>query len=146
MKYTLELVTNRPELWESSDPVRPDLSSKFKSATGREVFGLKDTSGTWQAFMCFARTSDVPVDVEELDRFTSAKGDVAVPYTVWSFEKGAGRTIINEVLSKFRKNPGGVSRVVTLSPPTSMARKFHLRNNAFELRVNNETVNFEYKI
>ena len=38
------------------------------------------------------------------------------------------------------------SDAVALSPLTDMARKFHLRNGAAELQVNETTQNFEYKI
>ena len=38
------------------------------------------------------------------------------------------------------------NRLVTLSPLTDMARKFHLRNGAVELQVNETTQNFEYKV
>ena len=44
------------------------------------------------------------------------------------------------------RNDDSILRVITLSPPTDMAKKFHLRNNAIELRVNQDTVNFEYVI
>ena len=36
--------------------------------------------------------------------------------------------------------------LVTLSPLTDMARKFHLRTGAVEIQVNEDTQNFEYKI
>jgi hypothetical protein len=74
---------------------------------------------------------------------TSVYGTIAVPYTVWSYQKGAGREIINQVLS-LMENHETVTRVVTLSPLTDMARKFHLRNNAIQLQVNETTANFEY--
>jgi len=143
---SLELVTWKTELWESGDPVRPDLGVDFKTAAGREVLGLKDENGEWKAFMCYARTKEIPHNVEELADFTCPEGTFLIPYTVWSHKKGAGREIINEVL-KMAKRPGSkIKRIVTLSPPTAMAKKFHLRNDAIELRVNAETVNFEYII
>ena len=146
MNYTLKDVTNNPDLWKDSDPVRPDLDETFKSSPGRSVLGLSDDDGEWKAFLCYARTFLVPKDVAELEKFTSEDGNVVIPYTVWSHEKGAGRVIINEVLSMIRTKSMPVDRVVTLSPKTDMARKFHLRNNATQLRVNQETVNFEYEI
>jgi len=144
-KYMLENVTLRPSLWESKDPVRPELSVKFKTAVGRGVFGLKGTDGEYKAFMCYSRTSDVPRYVKELDELTSVDGQIIIPYTVWSYEKGAGREIINRVVDLV-KNSEMARRVVTLSPQTEMARRFHLRNDAVELRVNETTVNFEYEV
>jgi hypothetical protein len=34
---------------------------------------------------------------------------------------------------------------VTLSPKTEMARRFHLKNGASELRENSNTINYIYK-
>ena len=146
MKYTLEYVTTKPHLWEASDPVRPELDVEFKTSPGRGVFGLLGEDGEWKAFLCYARTFLIPRNVKELDEFTTEDGNIIIPYTVWSHEKGAGRTIINEVLSVVSKTRLDIDRVVTLSPPTTMARKFHLRNDATEFRVNDETVNFEYEV
>ena len=44
------------------------------------------------------------------------------------------------------KKSNHLNRLVTLSPLTEMARKFHLRNGAVELLVNETTQNFEYKV
>ena len=143
----LEYVTDRPELWSSSDPVRPELSVEFKTAPGRAVLGLLGEDGEWKAFLCYARVFLIPRDVEELEEFTREDGNIVIPYTVWSNEKGAGRAIINEVLSLVRRDASmNIDRVVTLSPKTEMARKFHLRNNAAQFRMNRTTVNFEYEI
>ena len=141
-------VTDRTELWAESDPVRPELDVSFKTAPGRGVFGLKGNKREWGAFMCYARTSAVPCDVSELTTMADVNGSVIVPYTVWSHEKGAGRTIVNEVIEYVRSGQAGpeVRRVVTLSPQTEMARKFHIRNDATEFRLNDATVNFEYKV
>ena len=39
----------------------------------------------------------------------------------------------------------GIDTYVTLSPKTEMARRFHLKNGARELRENSTTVNYIYK-
>tara|TARA_B100000131_G_scaffold303862_1_gene328316 strand:+ start:1651 stop:2133 length:483 start_codon:yes stop_codon:yes gene_type:complete len=145
-KYSLKNVTQDPLLWLKSDPVRPELGVEFKTSPGRGVFGLRGEDGGWKAFLCYARTSKVPSNVKELEDFTDVKGEIIIPYTVWSHEKGAGRQIIKQVLWLVENAEMGIKRVVTLSPPTEMARKFHLRNSAFELRVNPQTVNFEYAV
>ena len=44
------------------------------------------------------------------------------------------------------KKSNHLNRLVTLSPLTDMARKFHLRNGAKELQVNKTSQNFEYTI
>ena len=143
MSYVLENITDSPDLWFNKDPVRPELNIEFRIEGGREVFGLKNKSGEFKAFLCMARTTDVPVDTKELDSLTSIGGRIAVPYSVWSYEKGAGREIINQVLILMQR-ARTVSRVITLSPITDMARKFHIRNGAIEIQRNKYTVNFEY--
>ena len=146
--YELCDVTQSPHLWDGLDPVRPELDVAFKSSQGRSVFGLKTVGNfqKWVAFICCARVSGIPRSVGELVDMAAPKGSVIVPYTVWSHEKGAGRMIVNKMIEYVGLNQDdlGVYRVVTLSPLTDMARKFHLRNSAKELQVNAETVNFEY--
>ena len=39
-----------------------------------------------------------------------------------------------------------IDRLITLSPLTDMARKFHLKNGAKEVQVNLTTQNFEYDV
>ena len=71
-------------------------------------------------------------------------GKIAIAYTVWSRKRGAGKEIINKLAEWVKKNKS--ERLVTLSPLTEMARKFHLRNGAIEVKVNETTQNFEYKV
>ena len=44
------------------------------------------------------------------------------------------------------KKTNHLNRLITLSPLTEMARKFHLNNGAEEVSVNDDTQNFEYKL
>ena len=60
-------------------------------------------------------------------------------------KKGGGKLIVKEVFKMIKKS-SHLNRLVTLSPLTEMARKFHLKNGAIELSVNRETQNFEYKV
>ncbi len=145
MMYTLENVTENIEAWFNKDPVRPELNVEFKTKDGREVYALKDEDGSFKAFLCLAYVTDVPTNTEELDLLTSIDGHIAVPYTVWSYQRGAGKEIINRVLD-MAKNDLSTKRVITLSPLTKMARDFHIRNKAVEIRTNKSTVNFEYTL
>ena len=106
--------------------------------------------------MCFAYTNKIPKDVNELDKLShdaylqSAQrdqniGKIAIAYTVWSKKKGGGKLIVKEVFKKIKKS-NHLNRLVTLSPLTEMASKFHTRNGAKLLQVNETTQNFEYKI
>ena len=93
--------------------------------------------------VCVAFTDKIIT--EESEVYKDCKDpSVAMFYTVWSYPRGAGRTIILEVRDYIQKNMPHIKRFVTLSPKTEMARKFHLRNGATELQVNETTVNFEY--
>ena len=141
----LENVTQNPDLWKAGDPVRPELNVRFKTAPGRTVYGLKTSSGEYVAFCCVARTTAVPKDIMELSDFTSLTGDILVPYTVWSLRRGAGRTIIKQLLDNVTERHLA-HRVVTLSPLTDMARKFHLKNGAREISRSVVTANFEYPV
>ena len=138
----------------ADDPVRPELDNKFRTTYGRKIYGLKDDTGEIVAYMCFAFTNKIPKTVEELDLFSidafgqgvhraGIGGNIAIAYTVWSKKKGGGKRIVKEVFKLIKKSHH-LNRLVTLSPLTDMARKFHLRNGAKELQVNKETQNFEY--
>ena len=100
--------------------------------------------------------SEIPKNIEELDKFShdaflqSAQrdqnvGQIAIAYTVWSKKKGGGKLIVKEVFKKI-KNSNHLNRLVTLSPLTEMAYKFHTRNKAKLIRVNETTQNFEYEV
>ena len=72
-------------------------------------------------------------------------GQIAIAYTVWSKKKGGGKLIVKEDFKKIKKS-NHLNRLVTLSPLTEMAKKFHTRNGAKLLQINKTTQNFEYKI
>ena len=62
-----------------------------------------------------------------------------------STAKGGGKLIVKEVFKKIKKS-NHLNRLVTLSPLTEMATKFHTNNGAKLLQVNQDTQNFEYKV
>ena len=137
------------------DPIRPELDNVFRRSYGRKIFGVKYL-GEIHAVMCFAFTNNIPKNVEELDKFShdaylqSAQrdqniGQIAIAYTVWSKKKGGGKLIVKEVYKKIKKS-NHLNRLVTLSPLTDMATKFHSRNGAKLLQINETTQNFEYKV
>ena len=139
----------------SKDPVRPELDNDFRTSYGRKIYGVKYQDEI-HAVMCFAFTNEIPKTVKELDLLSkdaflqSAQrsqkiGKIAIAYTVWSTKKGGGKLIVKEVFKVIKKS-NHLNRLVTLSPLTDMARKFHLRNGAVEVQVNEDTQNFEYKI
>ena len=137
------------------DPVRPELDNKFRTGYGRKIYGV-EYKGEIHAIMCFAYTNKIPTNVEELEKLSTDAflqsamrdqniGQIAVAYTVWSKKKGGGKLIVKEVFKKIKKS-NHLNRLVTLSPLTDMATKFHSRNGAKLLQVNKTTQNFEYKV
>ena len=137
------------------DPVRPELDNEFRTSYGRKIYGVK-YMGEIHAVMCFAYTNEIPKNVDELDKFShdaflqSAHrdqnvGKIAIAYTVWSKKKGGGKLIVKEVFKKIKKS-NHLNRLITLSPLTEMATRFHLRNGAKLLQINETTQNFEYNI
>ena len=137
------------------DPVRPELDNIFRRSYGRKIFGVKYKNEI-HAVMCFAYTNEVPKNVDELEKFShdaylqSAQrdqniGQIAIAYTVWSKKKGGGKLIVKEVFKKIKKS-NHLNRLVTLSPLTEMATKFHSKNGAKLLQINETTQNFEYKV
>ena len=137
------------------DPVRPELDNDFRTSFGRKIYGVKYKNEI-HAVMCFAFTNKVPKDVVQLDKFSHDAflqstqrgqnvGQIAIAYTVWSKKKGGGKLIVKEVFKKIKKS-NHLNRLVTLSPLTEMATKFHIRNGAKLLQVNETTQNFEYTV
>ena len=137
------------------DPVRPELDNAFRRRYGRKIFGVR-YKGEIHAVMCFAYTNEIPKSVEELDRLSQDAhlqstlrgqnvGKIAIAYTVWSKKRGGGKLIVKEVFKKIKKS-NHLNRLVTLSPLTDMAYKFHSKNGAKLVQVNETTQNFEYEV
>ncbi len=132
----------------SEDPVRPEIDLQWRRSFDRKIFGLKHGKET-KAIICLAFTNDVPHTVRELDLMSKVSkyeknANIAVAYTVWSRQKGAGKKIMQETL-KYAKIKN-LKRVVTLSPLTPMATHYHIRNGAKLVSLNAETQNFEYSL
>ena len=137
----------------TEDPVRPELDVIFRRSYGRKIFGVEYNKEIC-AIMCFGFTNEIPKTVKELDLMTrdaylkSAQrdqniGQIAIAYTIWSKKKGGGKLIVKEIFKMIKKS-NHLNRLVTLSPLTEMATKFHLRNKAKLISVNETTQNFEY--
>ena len=106
--------------------------------------------------MCFAYTNKIPKSVDELEKLSTdaflqsamrdqSGGQIAIAYTVWSKKKGGGKLIVKEVFKKIKKS-NHLNRLITLSPLTKMATKFHSNNGAKLIQINETTQNFEYKV
>ena len=126
------------------DPVRPGIPQQTRIGANRDVFVSRDEDRAL-AVTCVSYQAEVPES--ERDLFQECNQPlVAIFYTIWSYQAGAGRDLIFQVRDWIREHRPEITRFVTLSPPTETARRFHLRNGALVLRSNPETINYEYVV
>ena len=129
----------------ADDPVRPHIDPLLRVSGPHRVFALVDPlTDQVRAMVCVAFGSEVPTGESQLFLMDLDLARVAVFYTVWSYSPGAGREIIFAVREWILAHMPRVEQFVTLSPKTDMARRFHIKNGARELRVNEDSVNYEY--
>jgi hypothetical protein len=127
--------------YTKDDPVRPEISREFRVARHRFVAALVDD--TPRAMVCVSLRDMIPSTVDELGDNCNLP-TTAIFYTIWSYSGGAAGRLIFATADAIRKDFPSVTRFVTLSPKTEMARKFHLRNGATVFRENQDTINYEY--
>lgn len=123
------------------DPVRPEIPTAARLHDHADIF-MWLVDGQPGAVTCVSYTGSVPDSVGGLTDYT--KQDHAVFYTIWSYRKGAGRSLIRAAQQWIKENRLDVTTFVTLSPKTELARQFHHANGAATLRENAETVNYAY--
>lgn len=123
------------------DPVRPDISREFRVTQHRFVATLVEDRP--HAMVCVSLKNTVPECVQDLDGDCD-QPTTAVFYTIWSYVSGSAAQLIFDTVDAIRTEFPTVTRFVTLSPKTEMARKFHLKNGAQVLRENTDTINYEY--
>jgi len=124
------------------DPVRPEIALEHRVTDYSEIFILDE--GNPSAVVCVAYRNSVPASVEELLTPPATTPSVAVFYTIWSYRAGSGRDMIMAARKWIETNRPHITQYVTLSPPTEMARKFHLKNGATVFRINADSVNYLY--
>jgi len=125
------------------DPVRPEIPKDFRVSDGRVVAALTDEEQNPEAMVCVSFHDFVPEDVEGLSK-TSSVPTTAIFYTIWSYKSGKGKELLYQAVKGIQAQYPSVTRFVTLSPKTNMARRFHLKNGAIVLRENIDTTNYEY--
>ena len=150
----MELIDAVTDFSIEKDIVRPEYDVEFRISEDREVFAWGRSLVPYQvysALCCVAYTHKIPINMEQLTEYSinhsPYRGDIAIAYTVWncSDTKGSGRSLIL-ALQKHFSSHAKVNRLVTLSPLTEMAKRFHLSNGAKLLSTNPESYNFEYEI
>ena len=143
-------------IWGIYDPVRPDIPIPWRvEPPNKFTYYMATNKGDKKrvdAVCCLALLDEIPTTEEELMSY--GEGNIAIFYTVFSrntvdpmpgsTKRGKGREVLNNTIQEISKMP--VTRYITLSPKTEMARKFHLKNGAVLLQENETTLNFEYKL
>jgi hypothetical protein len=124
------------------DPVRPEIPKEFRISETSEIVAIIE-DGRPTAIVCVAYRDFVPKDCDELMKLSEHQ-NVAIFYTIWSYSAGAGRDLIFKARKELPSRKPQVSKFVTLSPQTEMARRFHLKNGATIFRENANSVNYEY--
>lgn len=127
------------------DPVRPEIPTDFRVSDGRMVAALTDESENPEAMVCVSFHDFVPENVDGLKQTTKVP-TTAVFYTIWSYKAGKGQELLFRAVKGIQEQYPSVTRFVTLSPKTNMARRFHLKNGAIIFRENIESTNYEYVV
>ena len=143
MLHTIKTLADELHALLSEDPVRPNIPHIDRVGDNKEIFVLRDDNNKVKAITCVSYQSTIPTTESSLFEFTGAP-DTAIFYTIWSYVPGAGRSLIFDAVKHIRETNPNITRFVTLSPRTEMARRFHTKNGAFVFRENEETVNYEY--
>ena len=143
MLHTITSITEDLETLIKDDPVRPEIPLTDRVNVNSRMYVLKDGDKT-EAVTCVKFLNTIPEAVEDMAGIVES-ATTAVFYTIWSYAAGAGRTLIQEAQKSIEAEFPGIETYVTLSPKTEMARRFHLKNGARELRENPDTINYIYK-
>jgi hypothetical protein len=144
MLHFIKDITHKLLEFIKDDPVRPEISTNFRVSDGRLVAALTDEQAeNPEAMVCVSFHDFVPENVKDLDDTTQVP-TTAVFYTIWSYKAGKGAELLYQAVKEIQEQYPSVTRFVTLSPKTNVARRFHLRNGAIVFRENIETINYEY--
>ena len=126
------------------DPVRPNVPHVDRIGANKDIFVFRDEDDKVKAITCVSYQSSIPTKESELFETTDSPS-IAVFYTIWSYVPGAGRALIFDAVRHIKESKPEITRFITLSPKTEMAKRFHTKNGAGVYRENDETVNYEYE-
>lgn len=129
-----------------SDPVRPHIPVQHRLGSHGRVLVLQNHIQEPQSVICVVFSDRVVTEESDLFSYNGNSACVCMLYSIWSLSKGGGQAMLPELRQWVLQNHAHTQRMVTLSPPTPMARRFHVKNGAWELQVNATTVNFEYAL
>ena len=123
------------------DPVRPNIYQIERILGNKEVYVLfKDNDPL--SVICISYQDFIPKKEEEL--ISSDTPTMAIFYSIWSYKPGSGRRLLFKVKDYIKEHKPEIERFITLSPQTFTAGRFHTSNGAKILRVNDDSVNYEY--
>lgn len=142
MLHFIKDLTDKLLEFIKDDPVRPEIPTDFRVSDGRMVAALVEEEKP-DAMVCVSFHDFVPENTNDL-KTTAIVPTTAVFYTIWSYKNGKGQQLLIEAVKGIQRDYPSVTRFVTLSPKTEMARRFHLRNGAIVFRENLDTINYEY--
>ena len=143
MLHTITTISDDLITLIKDDPVRPEIPLTDRVNSNSRIYMLKDGDNT-RAVTCVKFLGAIPAAVDDLVGLVGS-ATTAVFYTIWSYTAGAGRDLIIEAQKSIETEFPEIQTYVTLSPKTEMARRFHLKNGARELRENLDTINYIYK-
>lgn len=129
-----------------SDPVRPHIPDWCRCNHNSRVLVLMNDQNQILSVLCVAFSDHVVTEESDLFSYKGVNPSIMIMYSIWSLHKGGGTAMVPEAKSWVKSAVPSVNRIITLSPLTPMARKFHVTNGAHELQVNTHTVNFEYDL
>lgn len=141
----LEIITTLTDPRASvikDDPVRPNIGIEHRINSRSNIY-LWTEDNKILAAVCVMLCDAVPDSEMSMLAPPVNELTVAVAYTIWSYSAGAAQKLIFAVREQL---PPQIKKMVTLSPQTEMAKKFHLRNGARLIRENADTWNFEYDL
>jgi hypothetical protein len=143
MLHTITTISDDLATLIKDDPVRPEIPLSDRVNSNSRIYMLKDGDQTL-AVTCVKFLETIPSAVDDLVVIIGG-ATTAVFYTIWSYTAGAGRDLIVAAQRSIESEFPEIQTYVTLSPKTEMARRFHLKNGARELRENPDTINYIYK-
>mgnify|MGYP003334883144 CR=1 FL=1 len=144
MLHFIKDLSNKLLEFIKDDPVRPEITKEFRVSNGRMVAALAENDEP-EAMVCVSFHDFVPQDVKDLEN-TATVPTTAIFYTIWSYKSGKGVELLQAAVKGIQEQYPSVTRFLTLSPKTHMARRFHLKNGAIVFRENVDTTNYEYFI
>jgi hypothetical protein len=144
MKYLYHLTKLDDPLLDKikDDPVRPHIPLEQRVNDAAEILMLKAEDEVL-AVTCMQWLKDIPESEQDLIDLPKDH-EVAVFYTIWSYAPGAGQQLIKEAAAWLKDEYKNIKAIVTLSPQTEMARRFHTKNGADTYRQNETSVNYRY--